>query len=186
MSKKFLYVAGILLTIIVGTVLFRNYCCDTEGRSSDTAALDSDVSMVPGEQVTEPLPAAPDSTPAIDWLAIRDQLNDNPLTPSFEPYQTERILSQDDMDKMDAIRDYLQNNPEGSILVTGHTDISGPRELNMKLSRERAVFLKNVLVQHGIEAEKITTDYKGPDEPVADNSSPEGRATNRRAEVIIK
>jgi outer membrane protein OmpA-like peptidoglycan-associated protein len=148
----------------------------------ETAAVET---IVPDEQAAEPVAPEPDSS-AVDWQVVRDQINEDPPTLIFEAYQTEASLSHDGADKFGVIMDYLDNNPDGSLLVTGHTDISGSRSLNMELSQGRAEFLKSLLVQHGIEEEKITTTYKGPDDPIADNSSPEGRAINRRAVVIIK
>lgn len=186
MSKKFLYLASILLTIIVGAVLYWYFCCGPGGKNKDTETAAADTSTAPEEQVAEPIAPVPDSSALVDWQAVRDQLNDNPLTPTFEPYETERSIGQEDINKVDEIKNYLTNNPDGSVLVTGHTDISGPRELNMRLSSERADFLQGVLVQQGIDAEKVTTSFKGPDEPIADNSTPEGRAKNRRAVVFIK
>ncbi len=69
--------------------------------------------------------------------------------------------------------------------VSGHTDSRGKREMNMKLSAERAESVKQWLVEHGIDASRITTRGAGPDEPVADNSSKAGRADNRRIEFKI-
>ncbi len=186
MSKKFLFVASILLTIIVGGVLFWYFCCDCGGKSRDKETVAADTSIVPDEQIAEPLAPVPDSSAAIDWLAVRDQINSNAPTLYFEPYQTESTLNHDGTIKLEEIIDYLENNPEEGLLVTGHADISGPRSLNIELSQKRAVFLEGVLVQHGIEADKITTTFKGPDDPVADNSTIEGRVKNRRAVVIIK
>jgi len=176
MSKKFLYVASILLTIIVGTILFWKYACDCGDKSSDVEAA----------VVAEPIAPEPEAAPAVDWQAVKNQLNDNPPTPVFEPYKTERTVGQADRDKVGKILDYLENNPDGSLMVIGHTDISGPRALNMKLSKGRAEFLASYLVQNGIDKDKITTSFKGPDEPAHDNSTAEGRAKNRRAVVLIK
>jgi OOP family OmpA-OmpF porin len=176
MSKKFLFLASILLTIIVGTVLFWYYVCDCGDKSWKTET----------STVILPFAPVPDATPSVDWQAIKNQLNDNPPTPIFEPYQTKRTLGQEDINKVGKIMDYLENNPDGSLLVIGHTDISGPRALNMKLSRERADFVKSYLVQNGIDTDKIVSSYKGPDEPAHDNGTPEGRAKNRRAVVLIK
>jgi OOP family OmpA-OmpF porin len=176
MSKKFLYIASILLTIIIGTVLFWYYTCDCGGKSKDTETA----------VIAEPVTPAPEAAPTVDWQAIKGQLNDNPPTPIFEPYQTERTLGQGDINKVGKILDYLKNNPDGSLLVIGHTDISGSRALNMKLSRERADFVKSYLVQNGIDEGKISSSFKGPDEPAHDNSTVEGRAKNRRAVVLIK
>ena len=181
MSKKFLYLASILLTIVVGTVLFWYYCCDCGGKNSNMETAASDVSIVPDEQIAEPIAPEP-----IDWLAIKDQLNSNPITVSFETYKTEGVLGQASDTKLVEVIDYLENNPNGSIEVNGHADITGPRALNMKLGQERADFVKSYMVRGGIDANKVTSSSKGPDEPVADNSTPEGRAKNRRAVVIIK
>lgn len=180
MSKKFLFIASILLAIIVGTVLFWKFCCC--GNEKDAA----DKSLVPDEQVSEPVAPEPEPAPATDWQAVKQDLNDDPLTPVFEAYQTQRPLGQAELDMVDQIWDYINNNPDGSLLVVGHTDISGSRELNMRLSRERAEFMKGVLVQKGIPSERITASFKGPDEPAHDNKTFEGRAQNRRAVVLIK
>ena len=180
MSKKFLYLTSILLTIVVGTVLFWYYCCDCGGKSSNMEAA-ADISIVPDEQIAEPIAPEP-----IDWLAIKDQLNSNPLTVYYDTYKTESVLGQKDDIKLDEVIDYLKNNPDGSILVNGHADITGPRALNIRLSQERADYVKSYMVRGGIDANKVTSSSKGPDEPAADNSTPEGRAKNRRAVVIIK
>lgn len=184
MSKKFLYIASILLTIIVGTVLFWYYCCDCGGKNShiETAA---DISIVPDEEIAEPIAPVPGSAETIDWLAIRDQLNSNPLTLNFETYQTESNFGQEDLTKVNEIVDYLKNNPDGSLLVTGHADITGPHTLNMKLGQERANFVKSYLLREGVDEDKVISSSKGPDEPAADNRTPEGRAKNRRAVVFI-
>ncbi len=176
MSKKFLYIVSILLTIVIGTVLFWYYYCDCGSKSGDMETT----------TVVLPIAPVPDASPSVDWQVIKGQLNDNPPTPVFEPYQTERTLGQEDINKVGKIMDYLENNPDGSLLVIGHTDISGPRALNMKLSQQRADFVKSYLVQNGIDTDKISSSFKGPDEPAHDNGTFEGRAKNRRAVVLIK
>ena len=186
MSKKLLYLAGILLTIIVGTVLFWYYYCECGGNSRQKDTETAGASLVPDQQTVEQVVPAADSSAAIDWQAVKDQINDDPPTLTFEPYQTEGSLSQEGTSRIREIIEYLDDNPDGALLVTGHTDISGSRSLNMELSQGRADYLKNLLVQQGVEEERITTSYMGPDDPVADNSTAEGRAINRRAVVIIK
>ena len=186
MSKKLIYLASILLTIIIGTFLSWYLCCDSDGpgKSSETAAANA--TLVPDQQVAEPVTPAPDSSALVDWGAIKKQINDHAPIVQFEAYQTESILQQNNMDMLEKITDYLENNPNDGLLVTGHADISGPRALNMTLSEKRAAFFKNHLVQNGIDPDKIATSFKGPDDPIADNNTAEGRAKNRRANVIIK
>ena len=120
------------------------------------------VSIVTNEQITEPIAPVPEPSESIDWLAIKDQLNSNPITVSFETYKTEGVLGQASDNKLVEVIDYLENNPDGSIEVNGHADITGPRALNMKLGQERADFVKNYLVRGGIDANKVVSSSKGP------------------------
>lgn len=79
----------------------------------------------------------------------------------------------------------LKENPEVKIKVVGHTDSDGNDALNLDLSKRRAVSVKNELAkQFGIDAGRIETDGKGESEPLSPNTSPEGKAKNRRVEFI--
>ncbi|NML18797.1 OmpA family protein [Azohydromonas caseinilytica] len=69
--------------------------------------------------------------------------------------------------------------------VVGHTDDRGARAANLQLSAARAEAVKAYLVARGIAATDIQTSGAGPDRPVADNQSPEGRARNRRIEFRV-
>ena len=66
--------------------------------------------------------------------------------------------------------------------ISGHTDSTGSRELNMDLSQRRADAVKKYLVDQGIDDARIETRGAGPDEPIDTNSTKEGRAKNRRIE----
>jgi OOP family OmpA-OmpF porin len=72
-----------------------------------------------------------------------------------------------------------------SITIVGHTDNVGSAEFNQKLSEQRAEAVRDYLVSLGGDATKMTVIGKGETEPVADNSTPEGRAKNRRVEVHV-
>jgi len=71
------------------------------------------------------------------------------------------------------------------ILVEGHSDKTGTAEYNQWLSEKRAVSVKNQLVKLGIAAHKIKTAGIGDTQPIADNSTKEGRLINRRVEVTL-
>ncbi len=72
-----------------------------------------------------------------------------------------------------------------SINIIGHTDSDGDAEMNLTLSQERAEAVKHILVnQFQIEESLITTEGMGEDNPVADNSSPDGKSQNRRVEFV--
>ncbi|MEZ5411345.1 MAG: OmpA family protein [Acidimicrobiales bacterium] len=69
-----------------------------------------------------------------------------------------------------------------AMTVTGHTDATGPDDLNQTLSEDRARSVVAYLVSAGIEPERLTAEGKGESEPIAPNSDPAGRAVNRRVE----
>jgi outer membrane protein OmpA-like peptidoglycan-associated protein len=73
-----------------------------------------------------------------------------------------------------------------SLYITGHTDSKGNPDNNMILSEGRAEKLKTILVSRGANAAQIKTEGKGQTEPVSDNATIQGRALNRRAEVLIQ
>jgi len=79
----------------------------------------------------------------------------------------------------------LINNPETDVTIHGHTDNTGSRSLNENLSKERAMSVANFLTSKGVVSGRLTTEGKAWDEPVADNSTAEGRAQNRRVEIYI-
>lgn len=71
------------------------------------------------------------------------------------------------------------------INVIGHTDSTGPEEYNEQLSLRRATSVKNFMVSEGIDAGIIDVSGKGESSPIADNSTREGRAENRRVEIHV-
>ncbi len=79
----------------------------------------------------------------------------------------------------------LNKYEETNILIEGHTDSTGSRETNMTLSDKRAASVSRSLKTQGVAGKRITTAGYGPDQPVADNSTVDGRASNRRVEVAI-
>jgi len=79
----------------------------------------------------------------------------------------------------------LKETPETDVTIYGHTDNKGSREVNEKLSNERAESVSSFLASNSIQSSRITTQGKAFDEPVADNGTEAGRTQNRRVEVFI-
>lgn len=79
----------------------------------------------------------------------------------------------------------LQSEPGNRIRIEGHTDASGPAELNVRLSQQRAEAVRSALVELGISSDRITAVGMGEDFPIASNENDEGRARNRRVDVIL-
>jgi outer membrane protein OmpA-like peptidoglycan-associated protein len=83
-------------------------------------------------------------------------------------------------------RTLTQQDKESKIIVEGHTDSQGSDELNENLSRKRADAVREFLVSYGIAADRVQAEGHGESRPVADNTSPEGRANNRRVEIVVQ
>lgn len=71
------------------------------------------------------------------------------------------------------------------IVITGHTDNTGSRALNHRLSSERANTVRDYLVTRNIDAQIISTEGRGSSFPIAKNNTPAGRASNRRVEITV-
>jgi outer membrane protein OmpA-like peptidoglycan-associated protein len=69
--------------------------------------------------------------------------------------------------------------------VVGHTDSTGSNELNQRLSEQRASSVARYLKSQQVLPERILTSGMGPNSPIASNDTPEGRALNRRVEIIL-
>lgn len=90
-------------------------------------------------------------------------------------------------EKLEKVAEVLQQqDPNKKIVVEGHTDSIGTEAANMNLSQRRADAVREFLVSRGVEPDRISGVGKGESQPVADNKSPEGRANNRRVEIVVK
>ncbi len=79
----------------------------------------------------------------------------------------------------------VQLFPKINLRIEGHTDSTGSDELNMRLSKERAESVLGFLQSQGVAASRMTAFGYGPKVPVADNATAEGRAKNRRVEIVL-
>ena len=77
----------------------------------------------------------------------------------------------------------LKENPTAKFNIAGHTDSTGNVASNMTLSNERSAAVKNYLVSNGVAADRLTSNGFGDTQPIGDNNTEEGRASNRRVEV---
>lgn len=93
-----------------------------------------------------------------------------------------RPASMSEIDKMAAV---LLKYPDTNVLVEGHTDASGSDAINLPLSERRAQAVANETIAKGVVATRVSTHGYGSSQPIADNSTPEGKQANRRVEVAI-
>lgn len=96
-----------------------------------------------------------------------------------------RILTKSNK-SLDEVVNILKKNPTYIISIDGYTDNTGSEELNQRLSEARAQSVASYLVKNGIDASRIKSAGHGEANPIADNSTPEGRKKNRRVEMTLK
>ncbi len=89
-------------------------------------------------------------------------------------------------DKLAKVADALKDQTDQMITIEGHTDSNGGESMNMDLSRRRADTVRSFLISKGVSTDCIQSSGLGPTHPVAENATAEGRANNRRVEIIVK
>jgi outer membrane protein OmpA-like peptidoglycan-associated protein len=88
--------------------------------------------------------------------------------------------------KLDQVAEALKNQADHKMIVEGHTDSQGTESSNIELSQRRAQSVRDYLVSRGVPSDIITSTGLGQSRPVSDNSTPTGRANNRRVEIIVQ
>jgi outer membrane protein OmpA-like peptidoglycan-associated protein len=93
-----------------------------------------------------------------------------------------RDASRQNLDKLAVI---LNKYPDTNVLVEGHTDSTGAREHNLTLSDNRAKSVSDYLAGLNVKSTRFSVKGYGPDQPIGDNASVEGRQQNRRVDLAI-
>jgi outer membrane protein OmpA-like peptidoglycan-associated protein len=86
--------------------------------------------------------------------------------------------------RLDDVVAALKDDPR-SITIVGHTDSVGSEDKNQQLSQKRADAVRQYLTTHGVPENRVTSEGMGEKEPIASNKTAEGRANNRRVEIIL-
>jgi OOP family OmpA-OmpF porin len=116
-----------------------------------------------------------------------DKLNKDGFLTLYVNFDTGKSTIKPDSAKtLDDAAAVLKSASTLQILVGGHTDNVGAAPANLKLSEDRAKAVMGALVQRGIAAARLTAQGFGQTQPVADNRTEEGRARNRRVELVKK
>ena len=150
------------------------------------AARMTDLSLPGGMKVSVPegslnfnlnqwLAASTDTT--VPKRFVFDHLN-------FETGSTK--LTQDSIPTVNSLVAILKAYPVVVVRLEGHTDNTGDAAANKKLSLDRAVAVKEIMITGGIADARIGTDGYGEEKPIASNDSEEGRAKNRRTELVVE
>ncbi|MCC2546876.1 OmpA family protein [Hymenobacter sp. BT175] len=87
--------------------------------------------------------------------------------------------------EIDKMAEVLKKYPDTNVIVEGHTDNSGSDAINQPLSERRAQAVAQETISKGVEASRVQTQGYGSSQPVADNTTAEGKQANRRVEIAI-
>ena len=100
-------------------------------------------------------------------------------------FESDKATIQPDSEQtLKQIAQLLQNDPNLKLRVEGHTDATGSKEANKVLSQQRATAVIAWLGQHGVDRSRLSAVGFGDSKPIADNSTEEGKAKNRRVELV--
>lgn len=146
-------------------------------------------------------PASPEptpETPPTQASIIRPDVEIDRPEPELEPLEASVSFAEPSdgfsdaaLEDLEAILEAPQVAEGGAIVLRGHTDSTGDDEANLRVSQQRAEMVRDWLVEHGVEEERITVVAIGEQRPIAPNAKPDGtpdeagRAANRRVDVSI-
>ena len=107
-------------------------------------------------------------------------------TPTFYFATNQYLLTQLPSALVSDIIAYLKSDTNKAILIQGHSDSSGPENQNLTLSKLRAESIFNLLKDAGVSSSQMKLLYKGSTQPKTSNKTPQGRAQNRRVEILFR
>jgi len=96
------------------------------------------------------------------------------------------VITKDSYSILDEVVSVMKDNGSYNLSINGHTDNTGKADANLTLSQKRADAVKKYLTDKGIAASRLKATGFGQTKPIVDNSTPEGRAQNRRVEFVIE
>jgi len=175
---------------IFGIKLFKG-CPDTDGDGLEDA--DDDCPTEYGYPQNKGCPEGPVKSNDTVYITRTDTVyilinNDRDLMSVFKDVKFESdsyILTKRSKRVLDSVSNYMNTKKELRIRITGHTDSQADFQYNLELSKNRVTSVQKYLKSKGIRKSRINIDWKGENEPIADNRTVLGREINRRVEIII-
>jgi outer membrane protein OmpA-like peptidoglycan-associated protein len=171
----------------LGMLVMAVTACDSQGGALEAVAA--------APQTDSRLIVLPDSAIAVRPGSVEEQLALYLASPApaprlfrfagaeFQPWETKPNPAT--LRTMYAVQQILRAYPRVRVTIIGHTDNDGTPERNLALSRARAERMALLLVRGGIAARRVKAEGRGLEQPVADNATLEGRARNRRIELLV-
>jgi len=118
--------------------------------------------------------------------ALGERLKVEPLNAQFDSGSDNISLNSTLKNYFADLKFYTDKVPGAKVSVTGHTDSDGSRSANVRLGKKRANLIKDFMIKQGINPSVIQQPTSlGPDSPIADNNTDEGKAANRRVEIRV-
>ena len=157
---------------------------DTKVQAEDSRLSDHDAKLASLDKTTR---EALERAEAAGKLAEGKFLYSMVLQDDSVRFQVAKAdLSPDDQAKLQAFAEKLKSdNHNVYVEIQGHTDSTGPKDLNYRLGEQRAEAVRLFLNKQGIALNRINTISYGPDAPVQPNTTREGRAANRRVVLVV-
>ena len=164
-------------------------CPDIAGLAEFNGCPDNDGDGVPDHLDKCPNEAGPASKkgcplPVIVPVEVKELIGFNTEDIEFE-ISSSTILKES-FDELDNIVKIMNDYPDTRFTIYGYTDITGPKDFNLKLSKERANSVKKYFTNKGIDPSRLEANGFGIQNPIAPNNTREGQAKNRRVEINVK
>ena len=123
----------------------------------------------------------------LQGMTARSEARGQVMTISGEAFASgQSALRAEARDNLQKVIDLINANPGAPVLIEGHTDSPGCANLHHLLSPRRSEAVLDALIQKGVDGSRLRAVGLGKDRPVADNGTAEGRARNRRVEVVVE
>jgi len=146
---------------------------DTKAAASEQRAVESDQKAIAANDALAKLAAKDEERGMVITLSggVLFRSNDAQLLPAAQT-------------KLDDVAAALLTNGR-PVSIEGYTDSKGSQSRNIDLSQRRAESVRSYLITRGLPADRVVAKGMGPDRPIADNGNAEGRANNRRVEIVV-
>jgi OOP family OmpA-OmpF porin len=131
------------------------------------------------------VPGAPDNQGCPQYKLITITKEKIELKEKVHFQTAKAVIQRDSFNMLNEVADVLKKRPEIQLRIEGHTDSRANRKYNVRLSQSRAASVKRYLVGRGVPAPRMEAVGYGPDRPIDDNRSANGRENNRRVEFVI-
>ena len=165
-------------------------CPDVPGEAKWDGCPDSDGDGIPDHLDECPNEAGPKENKGCPWPdrdgdGVPDHLDQCPDTPGTID-TSKATIRRESFKALQDIVTVMQEYPKTHFVIEGHTDSTGSKAFNQKLSEERAASVLDYLVTIGMDKDRLSSVGYGPDRPIADNNTNAGRQENRRVQISLK